>query len=442
MSGTIAAIASPAGTGAVSLIRLSGAKAFEIAGTAIGEVNLPAIRRTGLRRINDDRGVVIDEGILVCFRGPRSYTGEDVVEFTGHGGIVVTRKILERLIQLGAEPAEPGEFTQRAFMNGRMDLTQAEAVMDLISAQTSLALRSATEQLEGRLGATCEDIRAQLLGATAHLEAYIDFPEEDIDPAVGESLRANLGTQKNRIEGLLATADQGRILREGVRTVIYGKPNVGKSSLLNRLLGYQRAIVSTREGTTRDTIEEVVSLQGIPLRLIDTAGIRESDDEIEREGIAMTRGQLAKADLVLEVRDLSGIAGPSPLDLPDGVKHLQIYNKLDLIHDSWKETEGLRISCETGEGFKEMEEGIAKLLELDDQQWGDHSVAVNARHQACLIRARKSLEKAIVSMRAGEEPELTALDLREVLTAIGGIAGVVDTEEILGEIFGRFCIGK
>ncbi|MFT6499008.1 MAG: tRNA modification GTPase [Akkermansiaceae bacterium] len=176
--------------------------------------------------------------------------------------------------------------------------------------------------------------------------------------------------------------------------------------------------------------------------MIDTAGIRESDDEIEREGIAMTRGQLAKADLVLEVRDLSGIAGPSPLDLPDGVKHLQIYNKLDLIHDSWKGTEGLRISCETGEGFKEMEEGIAKLLELDDQQWGDHSVAVNARHQACLIRARKSLEKAIVSMRAGEEPELTALDLREALTAIGGIAGVVDTEEILGEIFGRFCIGK
>ncbi len=442
MPDTIAAIASPAGTGAVSLTRLSGPDAFKIAKIAIGGTGLPVKRYAGLRRIRDDRGLVIDEGVLVCFQGPGSYTGEDVVEFTGHGGIVVTRKILERLLELGAEPAAPGEFTQRAFMNGRMDLTQAEAVMDLISAQTSLALRSATEQLEGRLGATCEDIRAKLLGATAHLEAYIDFPEEDIDPAVGEILCSNLEDQKSRIEQLLATADQGRILREGVRTVIYGKPNVGKSSLLNRLLGYQRAIVSTREGTTRDTIEEVVNLQGIPLRLIDTAGIRESDDEIEQEGIAMTRGQVARADLVLEVRDLSEAASPSSLELPDGVKHLEIFNKSDLIDESWRGTGGLKISCETGEGFEQMERAIAELLALDDQHWGEHSVAVNARHQACLFRACQSLGKAINSLRSGEEPELTALDLRESLTSIGEIAGVVDTEEILGEIFDRFCIGK
>lgn len=442
MSGTIAAIASPVGTGAVSLIRLSGPEALTIAAEAIGGGDLPENRQVGLRKIHDEHGLVIDEGVVICFEGPRSYTGEDVVEFTGHGGIVVTRQVLSRLVELGADPAAPGEFTQRAFMNGRMDLTQAEAVMDLISAQTTLALRSANEQLEGRLGKTCEEIRSQLLGATAHLEAYIDFPEEDIDPAVGESLRVKLQEQKDQIETLLATADQGRILREGVRTVIYGKPNVGKSSLLNQLLGYQRAIVSAREGTTRDTIEEVVNLQGIPLRLIDTAGVRESDDEIEQVGIEMTRGQVAKADLVLELRDLSDPSPGQELDLPEQVKHLVVFNKVDLVQSNRGNIKGLTISCETGEGFEEMEKAIASLLALDDQNWGEHSVAVNTRHQACLLRAKSSLERAISSMAAGEEPELTALDLRESLTAIGEIAGVVDTEEILGEIFGSFCIGK
>ncbi|MDB4500785.1 tRNA uridine-5-carboxymethylaminomethyl(34) synthesis GTPase MnmE [Akkermansiaceae bacterium] len=438
----IVAIATPAGTGAVSLIRLSGAGAFEVAESFIGSAELPQPRQVGLRKIYDLDGLVIDEGLLVIFRGPQSYTGEDVVEFTGHGGVVVTRKILERFVQAGARPAEPGEFTQQAFLNGRMDLTQAEAVMDLISAQTSLALRSATEQLEGRLGKTCEAVRAELLGATAHLEAYIDFPEEDIDPAVGEKLRKKLEDQMTIISRLLATADQGRILREGVRTVIYGKPNVGKSSLLNRLLGYQRAIVSSIEGTTRDTIEEVVNVRGIPLRLIDTAGVRESSDEIEQTGIAMTHSQVAKADLILELQDLSMPAPSEALEIPEGVKHLQILNKSDQELDDWSGVGGLRISCETGKGFEQLEEELAKILSLDDTQWGVHSVAVNARHQSCLIRAETSLEAAISSMNANEEPELTSLSLREALTAIGEIAGVVDAEEILGEIFGSFCIGK
>lgn len=442
MPETIAAIASPPGMGAVSIIRLSGPSALEIAGSALDGGKLPEARYAALRKIKDGQGRVIDEGVLLIFKGPASYTGEDVVEFTGHGGIVVTRKVLERFIELGAGPAGPGEFTQRAFMNGKMDLTQAEAVMDLISAQTSLALRSANEQLEGTLGLTCEVIRAKLLGATAHLEAYIDFPEEDIDPEVGEGLCRTLEGEMGKIRELLATADQGRILREGVRTVIYGKPNVGKSSLLNRLLGYQRAIVSSREGTTRDTIEEVVNLKGIPLRLIDTAGVRESDDEIEQEGIAMTRGQVARADLVLVVRDLSEPKEELAVDLQDGSRCLEILNKSDREDPSWGDHEGIRISCESGEGFDDLEGAIAELLSLDEAQWGDHAVAVNARHQSCLQRAKAALARAIDSMRSAEEPELTALDLREALTAVGEIAGVVDTEEILGEIFGNFCIGK
>lgn len=442
MDETIVAIASPVGTGAVSLIRLSGSRAHEFAALAIGAGKLPNERAAGLRRVRDRDGLVIDEGVMVCFKEPRSYSGEDVVEFTGHGGVMVTRKVLERFIEVGARAALPGEFTQRAFMNGRMDLTQAEAVMDLISAQTSLALRSATEQLEGRLGECTQRIRAELLGATAHLEAYIDFPEEDIDPAVGEALRKALLVQKRGIDELLATADQGRILREGVRTVIYGKPNVGKSSLLNRLLGYQRAIVSAREGTTRDTIEEVVNLRGIPLRLIDTAGIRDSEDEIEREGIELTHGQVARADLIIEVFDLSGPLVESVLEVPEGAKHLRILNKLDQAGSEWFGVSGIRISCQTGEGFPELEGALACLLALDDASWGVHSVAVNARHQSCLIRGRAALEAAIASLEAGEEPEFTALSLREALGAIGEIAGVVDTEEILGEIFSRFCIGK
>ncbi|MGJ8697031.1 MAG: tRNA uridine-5-carboxymethylaminomethyl(34) synthesis GTPase MnmE [Verrucomicrobiaceae bacterium] len=442
VSETIVAIASPPGTGAVSLIRVSGPEAHELAKAVIGGRSLPKIRQVGLRRIQDGGGLVIDEGLMVCFEGPASYTGEDLVEFTGHGGVVVTRRVLERFVELGGRPADPGEFTQRAFINGRMDLTQAEAVMDLISAQTSLALRSATEQLEGRLGRTCEEIRAELLGATAHLEAYIDFPEEDIDPAVGDSLKAKLVVQGERIETLLATADQGRILREGVRTVIYGKPNVGKSSLLNRLLGYKRAIVSAIEGTTRDTIEEVVNVRGIPLRLVDTAGVRESSDEIEKTGIEMTHAQVSRADLILEVVDLSRPPEAGSLEVPEGVKHLTIYNKSDEEDAGWQGIEGVRISCETGEGFSDLEEEIARLLCLDETQWGDHSVAVNARHQSCLMRARRSLEAAISSMEEDEAPELTALSLREALVAVGEIAGVVDTEEILGEIFGNFCIGK
>lgn len=307
MNDTIAAISTPLGEGAIAVLRMSGPRAVEIAGQVFrGKVraNAMAARMQRFGAICDE-GQKLDDVLLTVFRSPHSYTGEDVVEIAGHGGVLVARRILELLLKCGARSAEPGEFTQRAYLSGKMDLTQAEAVMDLITAQTDLALRAATEQLEGRLGERIRGLRERLVELLAHVEAFIDFPDEDIDPDTGDALRAKLDTARAETAALLATAGQGRVLREGVRTVIYGAPNVGKSSLLNLLLGYERAIVSARPGTTRDVIEEVISLRGYPLRLVDTAGIRESDDEIERAGMARTRRQVERADLVLHIADAS-----------------------------------------------------------------------------------------------------------------------------------------
>src|SRR6516165_11893216 len=304
---TIAAISTPIGEGAIAVVRLTGAAALSILNRIFRSSVAPANfepRHVYFGQIHDDAAKV-DEVLVTFFRGPASYTGEDVVEISCHGGLLVTRRLLDLVLSAGARMANPGEFTQRAFLNGKMDLTQAEAVMDLIRAQTELALRAANEQLSGRLGTELTEIREELLTTLAHVEAYIDFPEESIDPDTGKTLLNRIQSLSQQLDRLLATADQGRVLRHGLRTVIYGKPNVGKSSLLNLLLGYDRAIVSEIPGTTRDTIEEVINVRGIPVRLVDTAGKRSSADSIEQEGIRRTELQLAQADLVLQVVDAS-----------------------------------------------------------------------------------------------------------------------------------------
>ncbi len=312
MNDTIAAISTPLGEGAIALLRVSGPGAVVLADAVFRGKKGAAAQAARVQQFGAifDGGQKLDDVLLTVFRAPHSYTGEDTVEIACHGGVLVTRRILELLLKGGARSAEPGEFTQRAYLNGKMDLTQAEAVMDLITAQTDLALRAATEQLEGRLGERIRALRERLLGLLAHVEAFIDFPDEDIDPDTGGVLLQKLTDVRSEIEALLATAGQGRVLREGVRTVIYGAPNVGKSSLLNLLLGYERAIVSARPGTTRDVIEEVINLRGYPLRLVDTAGLRESDDEVEREGMARTRRQVERADLVLQVVDATRRRAP------------------------------------------------------------------------------------------------------------------------------------
>lgn len=446
MSGaeTIAAIATAGGTGAVALIRLSGPGAGEIAARACGCADTWIDRRASLRTVRDSAGAVIDQVLVTVFRAPRSFTGEDVAEIATHGGRLVTRKVLERLLECGASSARPGEFTERAFMNGRLDLTQAEAVMDLISAQSDLALRAAHEQLEGRIGQRTEGLRRDLIDTVANLEAWIDFPDEDIDPETGEALRKRIDGVVAEVRALLSTADQGRILREGLRTVICGRPNAGKSSLMNRLLGTDRAIVSDTEGTTRDTIEEMLVIDGVPVRMVDTAGLREAGDEIEEEGIRRTIREAGRADLLIVVVDATMPPdGAMPARLPDVERRIVVFNKSDLgEHPEWSGREGIRVSCLDGRGLEDLRMRVRELADLGEADWGEHSVAINARHRERLMRAEEALGRADASLAADAEPEITALELREAMECLGEIAGKIDTEEILGSIFSRFCIGK
>src|SRR2546425_2767335 len=337
---TIAAISTPAGEGAIALVRISGADSIAVADKICRAKAKPSKFASHVQHfgeISDETDQLIDQVMISIHRAPVSYTGEDLVEISCHGGMLVTARVLEVCLRAGARAARPGEFTERAFLNGKMDLTQAEAVIDLIRAKTDLALRSATEQLEGRLGEQIGKIREELVELLAHINASIDFPEEGITPDEGETLRARLESIREEIAALLATADQGRILREGVRVVIYGATNAGKSSLLNRLLGYDRVIVSDAHGTTRDTIEETVNLNGVPIRLLDTAGLRTSASELEREGIARTEKSLQLADLRLHIADRSA---PKPAHFngqADNSSEIVVLNKSDLPEDSdWK----------------------------------------------------------------------------------------------------------
>jgi tRNA modification GTPase len=479
---TIAAISTAVGEGAIAVLRVSGADAINLVARIFRGSTAPEkmeSRRSYFGEVYDVTGV-IDQVLLTIFRRPQSYTGEDLAEISCHGGILVTRRILSLLLNAGARSAEPGEFTQRAFLNGKMDLTQAEAVMDLIRAQTDLALRAANEQLAGYLGRELARIQDQLLTTLAHIEAYIDFPDEAISPDTGKMLIDRVEEVGASLVGLVATAEQGRILRHGLRTVIYGEPNVGKSSLLNLLLGYDRAIVSETPGTTRDTIEETINVRGIPVRLIDTAGKRSPEDAIEREGIRRTELQLEQADLVLQVVDASSSrvneredqTSPGRLKLPEDFGELSraaasgkagtsenerersmsnggeknrilVLNKIDLgLHSDWETGPGVRFSCRTREGEEALNQAIWDFVMTTGMSTDNFRIAISARHQACLQKAIADLTAAKAGLTNNELPELISIELRGALDAIGDVIGRHDTEDLLGRIFSEFCIGK
>lgn len=441
LSETIAAIATAPGTGAIAVIRVSGPEALRVVQQCVaGKVLQP--RMATLVRVRDARGRVIDECVATYFAGPASFTGEDTVELSCHGGMLVTRRVLERLLACGARPAEPGEFSRRAFENGKLDLTQAEAVMDIISAGSDLALRAAQNQLQGAIGTQVAAAADILINVAAHVEAYIDFPEEDIAPDTTETLLSQLDEVEALLRRLLSTADEGRLLREGIRTAIVGAPNVGKSSLLNMLLGYERAIVSSTAGTTRDTIEESVALGGLRLRLIDTAGLHESADAIECAGMERSRRAGAEADLLLEVADVT--APRTALELPEtGAHRLLVLNKCDLpAHPDWgRETAAIRLSCAAGTGLLELEQTVEKLF-LHDSGERDSLAAINTRHRHALQEALDYLSAARAALVAGESPELVDVDLRAALDSLGSITGRIDTEDILTRVFATFCLGK
>jgi tRNA modification GTPase len=446
LNDTIAAISTALGEAAISVVRVSGPQALQIAARVARLPVKVMPRMAHLVPILDADGGALDHGLLLFFKGPASYTGEDVIEFHGHGGVLVTQRVLDRWLACGARAADPGEFTQRAFLNGKMDLTQAEAVMDLIHAQSTLALRAANEQLGGAIGREAAAMQQEIIPVLAHIEAYIDFPEEDISPETGADLLRRIDAVLGRAQKLIATSEQGRILRHGARTVISGAPNVGKSSLLNVLLGFERAIVSPTAGTTRDTIEEIIQVHGIPLRLVDTAGLREAGDDIERVGIQRTERELERADLVIEVVDGSrALSGPRLALSPEiARRRILILNKSDLgIHADWSgNPSAIPLSCLSGDGIEPLRDAIRDVIATAGPLAADHPIAINARHKAAFERSAERLLAARAALEHNEAPEFIALEIREALQALGDVIGQVDVERILDVIFSTFCIGK
>ena len=354
--------------------------------------------------------------------------------------MLVTARVLEVCLRAGARAARAGEFTERAFLNGKMDLTQAEAVIDMIRATTDLALRSAAEQLQGQLGTQIKSIRDELISILAHIDASLDFPADELGPDDPVRLRARLAEVRKEISRLLATEQRGRIMREGVRLVIYGATNAGKSSLLNRLLGYERAIVSKIPGTTRDTLEETINIRGVPIRLLDTAGLREPADELERAGMERTRRSLETADLILHVVDVSE---PKPAGFSDPPPNeILLLNKSDLpAHPDWSASPALRISCLADGGLSGFDHEILGRIGAGHVQ-AESSVAINLRHGDCLRRALQSCDLAEATFAANHSLEYVALDLRLALEAVTEVIAAESDDAILDSVFAQFCIGK
>jgi tRNA modification GTPase len=453
LNDTIAAIATPLGEGGIAVVRLSGPQSLSIADASFRPAGktpvAPSAAPTHTIHFGKiiRQGRVLDEVMLAVMRAPRSFTREDVVEITCHGGLLPAKVVLDTVLENGARLAAPGEFTRRAFLNGRIDLAQAEAVADLIHSRTELALAAAHEQLAGKLSQRINLLRDDLMKILAHIEAHIDFPEEDIAPDTREKLMGRLQAGAAFIDTLLGTANEGRILRRGIRAAIIGRPNVGKSSLLNQLLGHDRAIVSHLPGTTRDTIEETANVRGLPVIFIDTAGLREALDEIEIEGIRRSRSALADAELILHVLDAT-----EPLTASDETllsefaqkKRLLVRNKTDLPVRLQLPPgiAALDVCCLTGKGIEEVKDAIKEKVwagEIQAEMW---QVMINARHQDALQRARAALERTVAALRGGLGLELAALDLRIAANAVGEIVGKTTTDDLLDAIFSQFCIGK
>ncbi len=457
---TIAAISTPMGEGAIAIVRLSGPQAFEIAdvlfkgvsGKKVKEVPTHTIHYGNI--IDPGTGQVAEEVMVSVMKGPKTFTKEDVVEINCHGGLVSVNRVLQLLLNHGARLAEPGEFTKRAFLNGRIDLSQAEAVMDLIRAKTDRALNVALGQMEGRLSKLIRGLRQEILEILAHVEVNIDYPEyDDVEEMTHQMLLEKSAIVKKEIEKLLRTSQQGKILREGLSTVIVGRPNVGKSSLLNSLVHENKAIVTDIPGTTRDVIEEYVNVRGVPLRLLDTAGIRETEDIVERIGVEKSRQVLKEADLLLLVLNYSdelSVEDENLFKAVEGMDVIVIVNKTDLPAkvdmDKVRTLAGnhklVTTSLLAEQGVDELEEAIASLFFSGSIEAGDMTYVSNTRHIALLNQALNTINEAIQGVEMGTPIDIVQIDLTRTWELLGEIIGDSVHESLIDQLFSQFCLGK
>ncbi len=459
ISDTIAAIATPPGIGAIAVIRVSGPNAIEIVNKCFrpsGRMSLIDFPSNTIRHgyiTMQAKGITIDEVMVALYRKPRSYTGEDMVEIDTHGGYVVPKTVLECILDAGARLAEKGEFTQRAFLNGKMDALQAEAVMDVISAKTELSLRQGMSQLSGRLSREIESIRERLLDCATEVEVGLDYPDEYFGD-IGDKVMEELNAVKERLERLLFTAVEGISLRNGINTVILGKPNVGKSSLMNRILGTDRSIVTEIPGTTRDFITETIDMRGIPLNVVDTAGIRETVGEIEREGVNRALNVAESADMILFVLDASEPIQDMDLEILDKIKdkrYIIVINKIDVnsnldVHlirqHLGTDRHIVTISALKGEGMEKLEDFIYDEVTSKEINVGFTPMITNIRQKQLISEMLNSVKDALNILKANSSIDLVAADLREAIESSDEMLGRVYTEDLLDRMFSNFCVGK
>lgn len=459
MFDTIAAISSAVGAAGIGIVRLSGQDAVSIAGNIFKAVNKKALAHAENRRmmyghiVDKMDNQVIDEVLIVSMKAPHTYTREDVVEIYCHGGIIPVKKILDLVLKNGARLADPGEFTKRAFLNGRLDLSQAEAVIDIINAKTDKSHEVSMNQLEGNLSKKVNSIRDTILSMIAHVEAAIDFPEDDIEEITYEKLEESASDVIYEIKQLLNTFNRGKILRDGLRTVILGKPNVGKSSLLNAMLRENRAIVTDIPGTTRDIIEEYLNIDGIPLKIIDTAGIRDTENLVEKIGVDKAKESIESADLIIAIFDVSRDLSKEDfkiIELIKGKRSVVLLNKTDLPNRYTGEhleklLEGQDViytSISNEVGIDVLEDAIKKMFYSGEIELNSDLVVTNIRHKNQLEKALKSIESALNDIKASIPLDCVEVDLRDCWEDLGEISGESISEDILDRIFSEFCIGK
>lgn len=453
---TIAAIATGLSNSGISIIRISGEDAFKIADKCFKAMSGKSIYDIKSYSLNYghivDDGVVIDEVLLSKMKAPKTYTREDVIEINCHGGIVVTKRVLETVLKYGARPAEPGEFTKRAFLNGRIDLSQAEAVIDIINAKNNLALKNSISQLKGNVRNKIADLREKLLRNTAFIEAALDDPEHISIDGFSEELESEVKEVKAEIKKLIDSADNGKIIKEGVKTVILGKPNSGKSSLLNLILGEDRAIVTDIAGTTRDTLEETIQFEGIVLNIVDTAGIRKTENEVEKIGVEKAKETAGDADLIIYVMDSSVDNDENDREIIDIVKNKKIIillNKCDLnVNTDVNETEKeygaktILFSAKTGEGLDELKSEIKDMFYNGEINFDDEIYITNVRQKNLLKETEECLNNVLNSIEAGMPEDFFSIDLMDAYTKLGIITGDDVEDDLADKIFSEFCMGK